>query len=205
VEDGLLGIAVDPRWPARPYVYVHYTAASSYNIKVVRYALAGDLAGTGDGRLTLDPASRREILPDLPNDSVEHNGGTLLFGPDGMLFVALGDDRVSCAAQDIHQLRGKILRLRVAGVADGGGPGPAYATLDPLDNPFSGDEDPRARLVWQYGLRNPWSFDIDRQSKQVAIADVGNARFEEVDVTLAAGPELRLAVLRRSGRIPVHL
>ena len=187
VEGGLLGIAVDPRWPAKPYVYVHCTAASSFNIKVVRYALTGDLEGSGDGRLVLDLASRREILPDLPDDNGDHNGGTLLFGPDDMLYVALGDDHVPCAAQDIHQLRGKILRLRSQNVPDGGGPAPSYYTLDPFDNPFSKDDDPRARLVWQYGLRNPWSFDIDPYTDQVAIGDVGASRHEEVDVTYLTG------------------
>ena len=187
IEQGLLGIAVDPLWPLKPYVYVHYTAASTYNVKVVRYALTGDLDGTGNGRLALDPASRREILPDLPDDSSLHNGGTLLFGPDRKLYVALGDDGVSCSAQDIHQLRGKILRLDVRGIPDGGGPAPSYFTLDPRNNPFHEDADPRARLVWQYGLRNPWSFDFDPASKAVAIADVGEATWEEIDVTVYAG------------------
>ena len=187
IDEGLLGIAVDPRWPLKPFIYLHLTAASTFNVKVVRYALTGDLDGTGNGRLALDPSSRREILPDLPDDNSLHNGGTLVFGPDDMLYVALGDDGVPCSAQDIHQLRGKILRLSVEAIQDGGGPAPSYFLLDPADNPYSKDPDPRARLVWQYGLRNPWSFDFDFASKQVAIADVGEHDWEEVDVTAFAG------------------
>ena len=180
-ENGLLGIAVDPRWPAKPYVYFHYNYALSPNLHVTRFALTGDLDGTGDGGLDLDVASKRDILADLPDDFPWHNGGTLLFAPDSMLFVGLGDDNVPCSAQDIHQLRGKLLRLSVLGVPDGPGSAPDYQAITPPDNPF-GNPDPRTRLVWAYGLRNPWSFDIDPTTGTVAIADVGNDAYEEIDL-----------------------
>ena len=186
-EQGLLGIAVDARWPAKPYVYVLFNSALSYNLKLVRFALTGDLAGSGDGRLALDVASRRDLLADLPDDAPDHNGGTVMFGPDEMLYVALGDDRVDCAAQDKHQLRGKILRLSLALVPDGPGMAVNVNLLDPGDNPFSEDQDPRARLVWQYGLRNPWSFDFDPLTNMFAVADVGEDSWEEVDVTYLTG------------------
>ena len=186
-EQGLLGIAVDPRWPAAPYLYVHHTSASTQNIKVVRFEVTGDLDFTGDGVLNLDLGSRREVLADLPNDALAHNGGTLVFGPDGYLYVALGDDGVACAAQDIHQLRGKILRLDVSGIPAGPGPVWPYASLSPPGNPFRSDPDPRARLVWHLGLRNPWSFDFDPYTGHMAIADVGENRWEEVDVASTGG------------------
>ncbi len=183
VEQGLLGIAVDPRWPAKPYVYVLYTAFSAPNIHLRRFAVAGDLDGTTGGGLSLDLASGRDILADLPDDSEYHNGGTLLFAADSSLFVGLGDDFVPCGAQDIHQLRGKLLRLDVRNVADGPGKTPSYQELVAAGNPFQFDTDPRARLVWQYGLRNPWSFDVDMRNGITAIADVGLDTYEEIDVT----------------------
>jgi len=186
-DQGLLGIAVDSRWPLWPYVYVLFNSTQSFNLKVSRYELTGDVAGTGDGRLALDVSSRRDILADLPDDASDHNGGTMMFGPDDKLYVSLGDDRVECSAQDKHQLRGKILRLSVTFVPSGPGIAANAVILDPLDNPFSDDQDPRARLVWQYGLRNPWSFDFDFLSNAFAVADVGESSWEEVDFTFEGG------------------
>ena len=186
-EAGLLGIGIDARWPVKPYVYVLFNSSLSYNLKLVRFALTGDLDGTGNGRLALDVSSRRDILPDLPDDDAGHNGGTVMSGPDDLLYVALGDDRFECGAQDKHAMRGKILRLKVENVPDGPGIAANVGALDPGDNPFHDDDDPRARLVWQYGLRNPWSFDFDPLSKMFAVADVGEGAFEEVDATYRSG------------------
>jgi len=185
-EAGLLGIAVDPRWPAKPYIYVHYTSSMSPNIHVTRYALTGDLDGTLGTGLTLDLASRRGVLADLPDDFPLHNGGTLLFRDDGTLFVSVGDDNVPCSSQDVHETRGKILRLAVTGVADGPGGAPDYQKITPPDNPFATNPDPRTRLVYEYGLRNPWTYDYDASTGTLAIADVGNSSYEEIDVTTDA-------------------
>ena len=186
-EAGLIGIAVDPRWPAKPYVYVDYNSIASPNIRVTRYALTGDLDGTQGTGLLLDRASRRDILADLPDDFPLHNGGTLLFAADGTMFVSVGDDNVPCSAPDLHELRGKILRLAVLGVSDGPGYAPDYQTLVPPDNPYSTNPDPRTRLVWAYGLRNPWTYDYDSGTGTMSIADVGADSYEEVDVTTEAG------------------
>jgi glucose/arabinose dehydrogenase len=186
-ENGLLGIAVDPRWPLKPYVYFHYNYVQTPNLHVTRFALTGDLAGTLGTGLDLDVASKRDILADLPDDFPMHNGGTLRFAPDSTLFVAVGDDNVPCSAQDLHQLRGKLLRLEVRGLPDGPGWAPDYQAITPSDNPFAGNPDPRARLVWAYGLRNPWSYDFDPTSGTIAIGDVGNSRYEEVDFATEGG------------------
>jgi hypothetical protein len=182
-EAGLIGIAIDPRWPAKPYIYVDYNSIASPNVKVTRYALTGDLDGTQGTGLLLDSASRHDILADLPDDFPLHNGGTLLFRDDGTLFVSVGDDNVPCSAQDLDAMRGKILRLSVLGVPDGPGFAPDYQTLMPPDNPYAGDPDPRKRLVWAFGLRNPWTYDYDSQTGTMVIADVGNDLYEEIDVT----------------------
>jgi len=186
-EAGLIGIAVDPRWPAKPYIYVDYNSIASPNIKITRYTLTGDLDGTQGTGLLLDRASRHDILADLPDDFPWHNGGTLLFAADGTLFVSVGDDNVPCSAPDLHELRGKILRLSVLGVADGPGYAPDYQTLVPPDNPFVNNADPRTRLVFQYGLRNPWTYDYDSATGTMVIADVGNDTYEEIDVTTQPG------------------
>ncbi|MGH7725543.1 MAG: PQQ-dependent sugar dehydrogenase [Candidatus Eiseniibacteriota bacterium] len=190
LEQGLLGVAVDPGWPNRPYVYVYYTYTQTPNIRLTRFTATGDLDFSSDGALSIDLASRREILADIPDDNPLHNGGTIEFGPDGYLYVASGEDGIPCAAQDIHSLRGKILRLDVSNVPDGPGPAPAYQDLAPPDNPFVKDFDPRARLVWLYGLRNPFSFDFDRNTGALGIADVGNSTFEEVDHVTSGGLNL---------------
>jgi glucose/arabinose dehydrogenase len=186
-EQGLLGIAVDPRWPAHPYVYLQYSHDASDAIRIARYAMTGDLDGTGDGHLVLDHASRRLILNDLPDLVWNHNGGILRFGADGMLYSSLGDDGRPCDTQSKEILRGKILRLRVLDLPDGPGPPPALADITPADNPFVLHANPRARLVWAFGLRNPYNFHLDAATGWMVIADVGAAGEEEVDVATSPG------------------
>ena len=111
----------------------------------------------------------------LPDLAAKHNGGTLRFGPDGMLYVGLGDDDSPCRAQDLTKLQGKILRLDVSSLPAGGGPAPRYAMLTPPDNAFVAHADSAARLVWALGLRNPFSFTIDAPTGCLVIGDVGNA------------------------------
>jgi glucose/arabinose dehydrogenase len=186
-EAGLLGVAVDPGFPARPYVYVHATHAGSSSIRLWRYTLTGDLAFTGNGAMALDPASRYTVLAGLPDSMANHNGGTLRFGSDGMLFVALGDDDTPCRAQDLTRLQGKILRLDVSSLPPGGGGPPPRASITPSDNPFAAHADSAARLVWALGLRNPFSFTIDAPSGCLFVGDVGSQAWEEIDVICAGG------------------
>ena len=180
-ERGLLGIAVDPRWPAKPYLYVHCTSTDPpAAVRISRFSVTGDLAGTGDRRLTLDLASRYDLIDDVPDDQPNHNGGTLRFGPDGMLYASFGEDGTPCAAQDTVSLRGVILRLDVTRLPDG--PGSASRDLvTPADNPFASSSRPNTRLIWAFGLRNPFRFEIDPESGEVFISDVGQDRFEEMD------------------------
>lgn len=181
LESGLLGIAVDPAWPARPYVYAFYCARDS-TLRISRYRAGGALQSRFSTNLTLDPASRYELFRDLPDRNGSHNGGTVRFGPDGMLYVGLGDDTDKCSAQDTTTLRGVMLRLAVDGLPDGPGGPPPKSLLAPPDNPFANHPSPNARLVWALGLRNPFRFHIDRYTGEVFIADVGWGMNEEVDV-----------------------
>ena len=187
-EQGLLGVAVDPGWPARPYIYLHYDHSGSV-IYISRFTVAGDLSFTGSGSLTIDPATRFDIVNDLPDQATNHNGGTLRFGPDGMLYSSLGDDGGGCPAQDLTVLIGKILRLKVSGLPAGAGTA-TRAQITPSDNPFVSNANANAKLVYCFGLRNPFRFAIDPQTGNLAIGDVGEVTQEEVDYVSTPGANL---------------
>lgn len=179
-ERGALSLAVDPRWPEKPYVYTHYTSTSQA-IHIARYRMTGDLMFTGTGVVAMDPASRLLLVNDVPDSNTNHNGGSLRFGPDGMLYASLGDDQRGCLAQDVASLAGKILRLDVSRLPDtGGGPVPR-ALVTPPDNPNATSPDSNHRLVLATGLRNPFRMHIDPLDGAVFVADVGQVTHEEVN------------------------
>ena len=179
-ERGLLGIAVDPGFPARPYLYVHCTNSTSFFVRVTRYTLGGDLDFTGNGSLTIDTTTRFDVINNIPDVNSNHNGGTLRFGGDGMLYASFGEDGMGCAAQDTSGLRGVILRMDVSGLPAGGGGPPSHALIAPPDNPFP-DGGLNARLIWAFGLRNPFRFHIDPLNGALFIVDVGENDWEEID------------------------
>jgi glucose/arabinose dehydrogenase len=179
-ERGLLGIAVDPGWPARPYVYVHCDNQSAETIRVSRYTVTGDLGFTGNGALAIGTSSRYDLINDVPDVMSNHNGGTLRFGTDGMLYASFGEDANKCAAQDLD-LHGVILRLDVSRLPAGSGGPPPRALIVPPGNPFPAVPDSNALLVWAYGLRNPFRFQIDPMDNALWIGDVGEDKREEID------------------------
>jgi glucose/arabinose dehydrogenase len=167
-EQGLLGLVLHPDWPSVPRAWVHYTASDGM-------AVLSELAGTQDGEAApvLDPASERVLLR-IPDPYPNHNGGQLAFGPDGHLWMGIGDggagDDPHGHGQDVTTLLGSILRLDVSQ------PG-AYAI--PADNPFAdGGGAPEIYLV---GLRNPWRFSFDPATGLLWIGDVGQNAYEEID------------------------
>ena len=168
-EQGLLGLAFAPDYKRSGRFYVDYTDVDG-NTKVVRYTVSSDPDSA-------DPASA-EVLLEVAQPFANHNGGMLAFGPDGMLYVGLGDGGGAGDpqgnGQDRGALLGKILRLDVRGAG-------AYAV--PAGNPFSSPDRPE---IWCYGLRNPWRFSFDRATGDLYIADVGQNSREEVDVAPAA-------------------
>ena len=184
-EQGLLGIAVDPGWPARPWLYVHLDDTGGF-IRISRFTASGDLSFTGNGSITVDPASRFDLVTGIPDIHDNHNGGTLRFGLDGMLYDSEGEDAQGCPAQDITKPLGKILRLDVSRLAPGPGHAP-YAMVAPPDNPFAANPDSVARLVWEYGLRNPFRFQVDAADGSLWIGDVGENTYEEIDHAVAGG------------------
>jgi glucose/arabinose dehydrogenase len=186
-EQGLLGIAVDSNWPFRNYIYLYYDHAGDAKIRITRYLVVGDILFAGSGDLAISSTSAYHLLVDIPDNAPNHNGGTLRFGPDGKLYVSIGEDATPCAAQDTVSLRGVILRLDVSRLPNlPGGPAPK-GLIAALGNPFAAHPDSNARLVWALGLRNPFRFHIDMPTGDLFIADVGERHWEEVDIASTGG------------------
>jgi glucose/arabinose dehydrogenase len=169
-ETGLLGLAFHPDYRNNGLFYIYFTALDGANTLMRFHVSAGDPNRA-------DPASG-QLLFALPDRHPQyHQAGMLLFGPDGYLYVSVGDEGFTGDsvgnAQNPDAMFGKILRLDV----DHGGDAP-YAI--PPDNPFVGRDDARPE-VWVMGLRNPWRFSIDSASGDLWIGDVGQDRWEEID------------------------
>jgi glucose/arabinose dehydrogenase len=165
-EQGLLSIAFAPDFESSKLVYVYFTDAHQ-NQRIVEYRVE-------DGKF--DPDSRREVLR-MVDYASNHNGGLLLFGPDGHLYIGTGDGGdigdPKRNGQNLGSLLGKILRIDP--LPDGKRP---YSV--PEDNPFTDRAGARPE-IWAYGLRNPWRFSFDRQTGALLIADVGQSSLEEID------------------------
>lgn len=180
-EQGLLSIAADPSFSTNGYVYVWYTSLSDAFTHLERFTCTGTLTNPGSTALTLDLASRRVILGSTPDNAFNHNGGSLRFGPDGMLYLSIGDDASGCPAQSTTSWVGAVLRMDVSTLPAGGSlVAPAISTLDPGNNPMSANTD-ISQLVIANGLRNPFRMEIDQVTGNVYIADVGQNTMEEFD------------------------
>jgi glucose/arabinose dehydrogenase len=171
-EQGLLGLAFHPDYHGNGRFFVDYTDSNG-DTRIVQYHVSSDANAA-------DPASAH-ILLTVEQPYSNHNGGQLAFGPDGYLYVGMGDGGSGGDPQGHGQnagdLLGSLLRLDVS--ADTG-----YAV--PPDNPWADSSGARGE-VWSIGLRNPWRFSFDRSNGDLYIADVGQNEIEEVDVSPAAG------------------
>ncbi len=179
-EQGLQGIAVDPGWPARPYIYTFYNRFGEY-IRLIRYKGSGDLSNPSGETLSFHDSLI--IMNSLPDNNPNHNSGCLRFGPDGYLYVSLGDDEAFCQASDSTSFHGAILRLDMSRLPLSGQSAVPLSLITPPSNPLN-TTDPVAKLVWAYGFRNPWRYQIDPQTGAIYNADVGENIMEEIDETL---------------------
>ena len=170
-EQGLLSMAFHPDYAANGRFFVDFTNRAG-DTRVVEFRVSGDPD-------IAEPQPVRAIL-EVEQPFSDHNGGLVLFGPDGKLYVGLGDggaaDDPLEAGQDKGTLLGAILRLDVDGETPFG---------VPPDNPFVDDPEARSE-IWVYGLRNPWRFSFDHARGDFYVADVGQNAWEEVNAAAGA-------------------
>jgi glucose/arabinose dehydrogenase len=167
-DPGMAAIAFPPDYGRTGHFYVSYNDRRD-NLQVDEFSRSAD-----DPQVA-DPSSRRPVLS-IPEPTQAHHGGLIVFGPDGYLYLGAGDGGPAGDpaenAQNLDLLLGKLLRIDPT--PSGGAP----YTIPP-DNPFVGR--PGRDEIWAYGLRNPRRFSFDRRTKTIAIGDVGNDRYEEID------------------------
>ena len=165
-ERGLLGIAFDPDFSTNNFVYVYYTnaAASPRHNQVSRFTANGDVAVANSELviLTLDNLS----------GATNHNGGAIHFGPDGKLYVAVGENANGSNSQTLNNRLGKLLRINSDGSI-------------PTDNPFYNTATGLNRVIWSMGLRNPYTFAFQPNSGRMFINDVGENTWEEINDGIA--------------------
>ncbi len=192
-EEGLLGFAFDPAYADNGFVYVYWSekievqsgemgngkqAKSNRQSVVSRFATKA-----GEGGRVVDIADELRVMV-VFQPYGNHNGGTIEFGPDGMLYVVLGDGGAANDpfgnGQAKNTLLGKVLRIDVRGAVA------AKPYAIPADNPFVGEEGARGE-IWCYGMRNPWRITFDRATGDLWCGDVGQNRLEEVDRLVKGG------------------
>ncbi|HSE28218.1 MAG TPA: PQQ-dependent sugar dehydrogenase [Gemmatimonadales bacterium] len=164
-ERGLIGLTLDPAFSSNGRVYVHYTtdAGGTHN-RISRLTASGNIS------------AGETVLVNLPalSSASNHNGGALAFGADGKLYVGVGDNGNTTAAQSTSSVLGKLLRFNADGTI-------------PTDNPFYGQVSGLARAIWGLGLRNPFTFAFDPATATLFINDVGGTEWEEVNVGVRGG------------------
>jgi glucose/arabinose dehydrogenase len=164
-ERGLLGVAFDPNFASNSFVYVYYTVpGSSAHNRVSRFTANGDVAATNS----------EVVLLELNNlsSATNHNGGAIHFGPDGKLYIAVGENANGANSQTLANLLGKVLRINSDGTI-------------PNDNPFFNTATGSNRAIWALGLRNPFTFAFQPGTGRLFINDVGQNTWEEINDGIA--------------------
>ena len=167
-EGGMLSAALDPDFDHFPFLYIWYTVLGNpRKARLSRFPVAAGLA---------DPAAELVIL-EQPMPNSWHFGGAIRFGPDGMLYLGLGENQFPEEAQNLASLRGKLIRIDVRGAT------PEQPYRIPADNPFQDRADARPE-IWAYGLRNPWRMSFDDMGR-LWVGDVGEQEMEEISLATA--------------------
>jgi glucose/arabinose dehydrogenase len=168
-EQGLLGLAFDPAYATNGRFVVNYTNLNG-DTRISAFHVSADP--------DVADRSSESVLLAVDQPFANHNGGQLAFGPDGYLYIGLGDGGSAGDpngnAQSLATLLGKLLRVDLNGAAP-------YAV--PSDNPFASTGPARRGEIWSWGLRNPWRFSFDRARGDLYIGDVGQDAYEEIDVS----------------------
>jgi glucose/arabinose dehydrogenase len=180
-EEGLLGLAFDPAYKSNGHFYVHYSRAGTGRKE--RYGRISRFTVSQTDPNKADPSSEL-VLFEIKQPWGNHNGGCLAFGPDGYLYFSLGDggaagDRLN-AGQDLNNLLGTICRIDVTGATK------AQPYKIPADNPFAKRQDAKPE-IWAWGLRNVWRFSFDRKTGDLWAGDVGQNKWEEIDLVTKGG------------------
>ncbi|MCO6490495.1 MAG: PQQ-dependent sugar dehydrogenase [Phaeodactylibacter sp.] len=162
-ERGLGGIAIDPNFEQNNYLYIFYTVAGANHNRISRF--------TANGNYAL-PDSEVILFELEALSGTIHNGGAMHFGPDGKLYIAVGDGANAANGQDLNTTLGKILRINPDGSI-------------PADNPFYGQLSGNNRAIWAYGFRNPFTTAMQPGTGRLFANDVGGGDFEEVNEILA--------------------
>ena len=177
-EGGLLGLAFHPDFSENGKFFVNFTSSGSpLTTRIVRF----EIDSTNSDQA--DPASQLDILS-ISQPAANHNGGDLHFGPDGYLYIGMGDGGPSSTSQDPESLLGSMLRIDIDDDDFPGDPDRNYAI--PSDNPFIGESG--LDETWAYGLRNPYRFSFDRDTGDLWISDVGQVTWEEINLQPAGDP-----------------
>ncbi|PZX49617.1 PQQ-dependent sugar dehydrogenase [Algoriphagus chordae] len=177
-EEGLLGLAFHPNYVSNGYFYVNYTAKNPDRTVISRFTVSASNSNQAD------PTSEL-ILLEYDQPYSNHNGGQIAFGPDGYLYIGVGDGGSGGDpkghGQNRKTLLGNILRIDVNQTAGSNN----YSI--PSDNPFVNNTDGFREEIYAYGLRNPWRFSFDSATGQLWVGDVGQNKYEEIDIVVNGG------------------
>ncbi|MGE3315907.1 MAG: sorbosone dehydrogenase family protein [Planctomycetaceae bacterium] len=179
-EEGLLGLAFHPKYKENGQFFVYYTPTNTepHTTVVSRFTVSKDDPNKAD-------AASEEVLISIPQPYWNHKGGTIVFGPDGYLYIGLGDGGKGGDphgnGQNMQTLLGKILRIDVDHKDDG----LQYAI--PKDNPYAGQSDKARPEIWASGVRNIWRMSFDRETGKLWAGDVGQDLWEEINIIERGG------------------
>lgn len=175
-EEGLLGLAFHPQFAQNKFFYVNYTADNPRRTVIARFEMKEPAEET---------AASQQVIMEYAQPYGNHNGGQVMFGPDGYLYIAVGDGGSGGDphghGQNRETLLGTILRIDI----DNEQNDLAYAI--PADNPFAGNDQGFREEIFAYGLRNPWRFCFHPETGEIWTGDVGQNRIEEIDIVVKGG------------------